>query len=116
MLFMKKVYFDAIRRGEKTATLRYWRWPRVRRDSVHSIRGLGKVRINDVTIVRQGELTDAHARADGFENLAALREALEAIYPPAGRQGRRLYMVRFAFLDESKRPAAAALSPRSPGN
>ena len=115
MLFMKKTYFDAIRRGEKTATLRYWRWPRVRRDTVHSIRGLGRVRIDDITAIGQGELTDAHARADGFEDLAALREALDTIYPPAGRQGRRLYLVRFTFLDGSERPAAA-LTPPSPGN
>lgn len=98
MLMMKKIYFDAIRRGEKTTTLRYWRWPRVRPGTVQTIRGLGSIRIDDLTAVGKDDLTDAHARADGFEGLAALREAMDAIYPPANRDGRRLYLVRFTFL------------------
>jgi len=98
MLLMKKIYFDAIRRGEKTTTLRYWRWAHVRRDTIEQIRGLGAVRIDEVTVVRPEDLTDAHARADGFEDLPALIEALDAIYPGEKRQGRQLYLVRFTFL------------------
>lgn len=116
MLFMRKAYFDAIRRGEKTATLRYWRWPRVRPDTVHTIRGLGRVHVDDVTIVRPAELTEAHARAEGFESLAALGEALETIYPPAKRQGRDLYLVRFTFMDAPPRPGEAAITPPTPGS
>ena len=97
MLLMKRIYFDAIRRGEKTTTLRYWRRAQVRPGAVHLIRGLGSVRIDEVTVVRPDDLTDAHARADGFENLAALDEALDAMYPPDRRQGRELYLVRFTF-------------------
>ncbi len=97
MLLMKKIYFDAIRRGEKTTTLRYWRRAQVRAGAIHLIRGLGKVRIDEVTIVQPADLTDDHARADGFDDLAALREALDAMYPPDRRDGRQLYLVRFTF-------------------
>ena len=82
MLLMKKIYFDAIRRGEKTTTLRYWRYPQVRPGAVYVIRGLGRVGIDDLAVVRMEDFTDAHARADGFEDLPALREALDALYPP----------------------------------
>ena len=100
MLLMKRIYFDAIRRGEKTTTLRYWRWAHVRRDRVQQIRGLGGLRIDEVSVVDLGDLTDAHAHADGFEDLAALGEALDAMYPAEKRQGRQLYLVRFTFLGE----------------
>ena len=97
MLLMKKIYFDAISRGEKTTTLRYWRRAQVRPGATHLIRGLGKVRIDEVTIVRPDDLTDAHARADGFASLAALTEALDTMDPPDRRDGRQLYLVQFSF-------------------
>ncbi len=40
MLLMKKKYFEPIRRGAKTTTLRYWLRPRVKYGSVHKIPGL----------------------------------------------------------------------------
>lgn len=95
---MKKVFFDAIRRGTKRTTLRYWRSCRVKGDTVHTIPGLGKVRIESVQPVELADLTDADARADGLANLKALRKALHALYPPDQRAGRKLYLVRFTFL------------------
>ena len=100
MLLMKRTYFDAIRRGAKTTTLRYWRHPHVRPGAVYTIGGLGRIGIDDLAVVRLADLTDAHARADGFEDLGALREALDALYPPAARQDRQLYLVQFTFLDK----------------
>jgi len=95
MLMMKKEFFDAIRSGAKRTTLRYWRWRRVRVGSVHTVRGLGAVQIDAVEAVEWDDLTEADARADGFENLAALREALAGIYPPDQRDGRQLFLIRF---------------------
>jgi hypothetical protein len=98
MLLMKKVFFDAIRRGAKRTTLRYWRSCRTKADSVHTVPGLGKVRITSVQPVEFRDLTDADAQADGLPNLQALRRVLHALYPPAERKGRTLYMVRFTLL------------------
>lgn len=97
MLMMKKEYFQAIRQGEKTTTLRFWRRRQVRPGTVHNIRGLGNVRIVDIKPTELADLTEAHAHADGFDSLAHLRDALDSIYPPAERDGRTLYLVTFTF-------------------
>lgn len=98
MLLMKKCFFDAIRRGTKTTTLRYWLRPMVRPGSRHRIGGLGTVRIDEVRCVSLSSLTARDARADGFASLRALREILRALYPPPVRRTRRLFRVRFTFL------------------
>ena len=106
MLLMKKEFFDAIRRGDKTTTVRLWRHRRVRPGAVHTVPGLGKVRIEDVQTVALAELTESDAAADGFASLADLRAALARMYPeaeldaPAGAadaDGRKLYLVHFTF-------------------
>jgi len=61
MLLMKKVYFDAIRRGDKTTTLRYWRRCNVSQGTFHFVPGLGQVEILDVRQVQIGEITPADA-------------------------------------------------------
>lgn len=97
MLLFKKRYFEGIRRGEKTTTLRYWRHRRARPGSVHTVPGLGKIAIHDVRVVDWADLTDADAQADGYESLDALRDALEEMYPSTSRNGRELYLVRFRY-------------------
>ena len=105
MLLMKKRFFEDIRSGRKTTTLRYWRWCRVRPGSVHVVPGLGRARIESVECVRPEDLADKDARADGFENLPALMGALESLYPPEQRDGRELYHVRFTYLPSQARPS-----------
>ena len=98
MLLMKKIFFDAIRAGAKTSTLRYWYSARVRPGSAHRVPGLGGLRIDSVTPVTLSSLTRKDALADGFRTLAALRSVLSKLYPPAQRDGRRLYLVKFTYL------------------
>ena len=98
MLFMKKEYFEPIRSGRKTTTLRFWRGPLVRPHSEHAIRGLGRVRIEAVRPLELAELTEQDAREDGFDSLADLKRRLDEYYPPEKRDGRKLYQVRFTFL------------------
>lgn len=98
MLLMKKQFFDAIRSGRKTTTLRYWRRRMVAPGSVHRIRGLGRVHIDAVAVVDPADLTDADAHCDGFDGLDQLADALGALYPHTDRQDRRLYRVSFTFL------------------
>jgi hypothetical protein len=108
MLLMKKRFFDAIRSGVKTTTLRFWRHPRVRPGSEHLVPGLGRIRIASVSAIRPEDLRSRDARADGFGDLAGLRAALDLLYPRGQRQGRRLYRVRFEFLGSSMPPGAGA--------
>lgn len=98
MLLVKKEFFEDIRTGRKTTTLRYWRWPHVRENTLQSVPGLGAIHIRAIRCVEPDQLTDEDARADGFEDLAAMRRALEKLYPPARRKGRKLYQVHFTFV------------------
>ena len=99
MLLMKKQFFDAIRTGAKTTTLRYWEYARVRPNSVHRVQGLGRLRIDSIAPVCLESLDEVDAVADGFKSIAALRRALKALYPPECRKGRQLYRVRFTFIE-----------------
>ncbi len=101
MLLMKKIFFEAIRDGRKTTTLRYWRRAMVKAGSLHSVRGLGKVRIEAVGQVAVDALTDADAKADGLAGLAELSETLAEIYTDQQRQDRALYKVSFTYLGAS---------------
>ena len=98
MLLMKKEFFEAIRLGRKTTTLRYWRRRMVAPGSVHNVRGLGRLRIESVQPVEPDSLTDADAQADGLDDVAALTAALATLYTPQQRGERTLYLVRFQFV------------------
>lgn len=99
MLLMRKEYFAAIRAGSKTTTLRFWRRPMVQAGQVHTVRGLGRLRIEAVRRVDLAELTEADARADGFDSIRALGRALGQHYSPRQRRERVLYQVRFTYVD-----------------
>ena len=101
MLLIKKQFFDAIRSGEKTSTLRYWRRPMVCAGSVHSVRGLGVLRVDDVLAIRADDVTDADAQADGLANRVELAALLAELYPPSQRRQRELYKVTFTYLDRA---------------
>ena len=106
MLLMKKRFFDAIRCGRKTTTVRYWRRRRTLPGSVHTVPGLGKVLIRSARAVRLADLTGADARADGFASRGELRDALQTIYPDADFDasddadgGAKLFLIHFTLLD-----------------
>jgi hypothetical protein len=104
MLLLKKCYFQAVRSGRKTTTLRFWPRALARAGSTHLVPGLGRVRILSAAPVDLADLRLLDARADGFSSLRALRAALERLYPPRRRGGRRLYLVRFQFLGPQQGP------------
>ncbi len=105
MLLMKKKFFDAIRSGRKRTTIRYWRKRMVRPGSIHRIRGLGLVKIEQVQTVTADLLTEDDARADGFARIDELMQTLGEIYPELKTAqanddgaGRQLYLVKFTYL------------------
>ena len=53
------------------------------------------------TIERLDQLSDADARVDGFDNLAAMKRALHQIYPPRQRDGRRWFRIGFRLQDDA---------------
>ncbi len=105
MLLMKKRFFDAIRSGRKTTTIRYWRRRMVRPESIHRIRGLGLVKIDQIQTVTADSLTEDDARADGFARIDELMQTLSEIYPElktdqanGNNVERQLYLVKFTYL------------------
>ena len=102
MLLFKKKFIDAIRRGEKTQTVRLWKYRRMKPGQRSYIPGIGYIRITDVDQVEIEDLTDEDARLDGFPTADALREELENIYAEKLAGGYQAYRVRFLVLEGEK--------------
>ena len=101
MLLFKKKFLPAIRTGEKTQTIRLWKW-RMMRDGQRSyIPGIGYVRIEQVEPVDLNDLTDADAVPDGFATADALRAELDELYADKMAAGYRPFRVLFHVLEES---------------
>ena len=99
MLLFKKKFMAAIRSGEKTQTVRLWKWRRMRPGQRSYIPGAGYIRVEAVDEVALAELTDDDAKRDGFESAALLRAEIERLYPNLGQQGtHRPYRIRFVLL------------------
>jgi hypothetical protein len=105
MLLFKKKFLEAIRSGEKTQTVRLWKYRRMRPGQRSYIPGAGYIRVHAVDEVELDNLTDEDARLDGFASAEALRAEIALLYPQQLAQGYRAYRVRFAIApDEVKRP------------
>ena len=105
MLLFKKKFLDAIRRGEKTQTIRLWKH-RLMRDGQRSyIPGVGYIRIALVQQVELDQLDEEDARRDGFASADALRDELQQLYREKLANGHQAYRVSFRVLpaDEQKK-------------
>ena len=98
MLLFKKKFLPAIKAGDKTQTIRLWKW-RMMRDGQRSyIPGVGYIQIDRVEQVKLEDLTDADAVPDGFPTADALREELNAIYGERLAAGYQAFRVVFHLL------------------
>jgi len=108
MLLFKKKFLPAIRRGEKTQTIRLWKYARMRPGQRSYIPGAGYIRITAVEEVRLAELRDEDALPDGFDSAEQLRAELERLYPEQLARGHRAFRVAFRVLppeeQRKKRP------------
>jgi hypothetical protein len=95
MLLFKKKFLPAIRDGEKTQTIRLWKWRQMRAGQRSYIPGAGYVRIDGVDEVQIGDLTDADAVPDGFPTAEALRRELTDIYGERIAAGYKAFRVVF---------------------
>jgi hypothetical protein len=102
VLLFKRQFLPAIRCGQKTQTIRYWKHRRVRPGQRSYIPGVGPIRITAVEEVQLEQLTDADARPDGFETADALRREIARLYPDAESQGFRAYRVVFELIPRSE--------------
>lgn len=100
MLLFKKKFLPAIRRGEKTQTIRFWKHRRMKSGQRSYIPGVGPVRIRAVDEVRLEDLTDEDALPDGFADAGQLRAELGELYGPQLDAGYQAYRVVFELLAE----------------
>ncbi len=98
MLLFKKRFLPAIRSGQKTQTIRLWRYRRMRAGQRSYIHGAGYIRVTAVDEVRLAELTDADARPDGFETAEQLRAEIALLYSAQLAAGHRAYRIVFELV------------------
>lgn len=95
MLLFKKRFLEAIRRGEKTQTIRLWKRRFMRAGQRSYIPGVGRIRIQSVDEVCLEELTDADAIPDGFATAEQLRAEIAQLYGDPLPSGYRAYRIVF---------------------
>ena len=102
MLLFKKKFLPAIRSGEKTQTVRLWKYRRMRAGQRSYIPGAGYIQITAVDEVRLPDLTEEDALRDGFTSADALRAEIAALYPVQLEQGYKAYRVLFEVVPGEK--------------
>lgn len=93
MLTFYKKFIPAILSGQKTQTLRAWKYPRFRAGQRSYIPGVGYIQIMEVVCVPTESLSDSDAILDGFPDVEALKEELQHIYGENLPQ--QFYRIRF---------------------
>jgi hypothetical protein len=96
MLLFKKKFLPAIRSGEKTQTIRLWKFRHMRAGQKSYIPGIGRIQIVSVDPVDIDALTDADAIPDGFPTAVALQTELRTIYGDKLAQGYKAFRIIFA--------------------
>ena len=103
MLF-KHSFHEAIANGAITVTYRAWKSARVRMGNRYRLNAGGVVAVDEVRETAVSEITDAAARASGFESRDAL---LRELFPPrAGDPAATLFEIRFRYLPDPQTPVA----------
>ncbi|WP_428308383.1 ASCH domain-containing protein [Lacipirellula sp.] len=102
MLLFKKKFLPAIRSGEKTQTIRLWKWRMMRPGQRSYIPGAGYVTIEHVEPVALAALTDVDAIPDGFPTADALRHELSTIYGDKLAAGYQAFRVVFRVIGEKE--------------
>lgn len=108
MLLFKKKFLAAIARGEKTQTIRLWKYRKMRSGQRSYIPGIGYIQVLAVDEVTLADLTDEDAQLDGFDTADALRLEIESLYGDALAAGSLTFRIRFRVLDPREQAAAVA--------
>jgi hypothetical protein len=108
VLLFKKKFLAAIARGEKTQTIRLWKYRKMRAGQRSYIPGVGYIQILAVDEVALVDLTDADAQPDGFGTADALRSEIQALYSEALAAGSLAFRIQFRVLDPREQAAAVA--------
>jgi hypothetical protein len=94
-ILFKKEFHAAILAGRKTTTLRRWRACKLKPGDRVRVPGVGELTLSAVESVQWADLTEADAKADGFESLAELNKVIARIYPNMADDGKAWFRIRF---------------------
>ena len=108
MLLFKEKFLEKIKSGEKSQTIRLWKYRKMRAGQRSFIAGVGYIRIESVERVELDQLTDDDATLDGFPTADALREEIRSLYDADILARRRPYIIRFTVYPPSMQQAIAA--------
>ena len=105
MLLFKKKFIEQIKSGEKTQTIRLWKYCRMKPGQRSFISGVGYISIESIERVELDQLTDADAIPDGFPSADALRAELCTLYSAEALKRLTAYIVRFTVYPPSEQQA-----------
>jgi hypothetical protein len=105
MLLFKKKFLPAIRSGEKTQTIRLWKWRMMKPGQRSYIPGAGYIAIERVEPVRLEDLTDDDAVPDGFSTADSLRHELTSIYGDKLAAGYQAFRIVFRVTEPIQKNA-----------
>ncbi len=108
VLLFKKKFLPAIAAGEKTQTIRLWKFRKMRPGQRSYIPGVGYIGILAVDEVALERLTDADAIPDGFPTADALRAEIQSLYGRQLAAGNSAYRIQFRVLDAAEQAQAVA--------
>src|SRR3954465_14621531 len=98
MLLLKRHLVDLVRRGKKRQTIRLWTKPLLRTGQISYTPGLGKMKITAIDqLPSLRHLTEADARADGFNSLKELLAEIYRIYGKSIPANRNIYRIQFEW-------------------
>ena len=96
MLLFKKKFLEQIRNGEKTQTIRLWKYRRMKPGQRSYVPGVGYIAIVSVEPVELAQLTDADALLDGFPSADLLRKEIQILYTANERKKLTPYKICFS--------------------
>lgn len=82
---------ERVRSGEITSSVRIWHRPRVKSGNLYRMED-GHVRVTSVHEIAPTDVTDAMARASGFEDVAELMATARH------GAGENVYLIQFEFI------------------
>jgi hypothetical protein len=95
-LLFKKIFWDSIRDGSKTTTVRRWTSPRLKAGQRAYSPGIGWLKIEAVDVIDLARLGENDAKADGFASVAEMKRMLRELYPNQAGDGRQWFRVAFS--------------------
>ena len=96
MLLFKKKFLEQIKQGEKTQTIRLWKYRRMKSGQRSYIPGVGYIAIENVEPIELSRLTDADAVLDGFLSAELLRNEIRTLYTLEEQKKLTPFRIRFS--------------------